>query len=69
MTDEEFAPHPADAPMPVDHDVLVDVLFADGHISRRQPAGTFGPHTACDDCMWSWPSREEDRIVGWRPAT
>lgn len=66
---ERFIPHALDAAMPVHPDVMVDVQFADGRIARNMSAGTWGPHTACDDCMWSWPWREEDRVVGWRPTS
>jgi hypothetical protein len=65
----EFIPHSIDAPMPIAPDVFVDVLFADGYVSHNTTAGTFGPHTPCDDDMWSFPWRETDRIVGWRLST
>lgn len=63
---EDFIPHARDAAMPVDRDVVVDVQFADGRIIQNTSAGTWGPQTQCDDCMWSWPWFEKDRIVGWR---
>jgi len=54
--------------MPVKPDTVVDVQFADGRIVRKMSAGTWGPQTACDDDMWTWPWFERDRVVGWRPA-
>jgi hypothetical protein len=65
----EFIPHPIDAPRPVARDVLVDVLFANGSIACDKVAETWGPQTPCDDCMWSFPWYEKDRIVGWRLST